>query len=261
MTATAPRQPRQWSRAAAGVAVLAGGGEGIGTAIAVKLAELGHDVAILDINPGVAPTAAEISDRFGVRAAFFPCDIGEVRDVEFAFASVRDELGAPTALVHNAGWTPFAKFLQITVEEEERVIEVNLRGFMRLCREVLPGMVEARWGRVVIVSSDAARIGMPGESVYSGAKAGLVGFGKALAAELAQSDVTVNIVSPGSTDSPMLRGLFDEEQIDKRKRANPMRRLAAPEDIANAVGFFVHEASGYVTGQVLSVNGGALRIG
>ena len=261
MTATAAGRPRQWSETGPGVAVLAGGGEGIGTAIAAKLAEMGHDVAILDINPSVAPTAASITERFGVRAAFFPCDIGESDDVEFALKGVRDELGVPTALIHNAGWTPYARFLETSVADEERIIEVNLRGFMRLCRQVLPSMIEMESGRVVIVSSDAAKIGIAGEAIYSGAKAALVGFGKALAAELARYNVTVNVVSPGSTDSPMLRGLFDDEQIDKRKRANPMRRLAAPEDIANAVGFFLQDGAGYITGQVLSVNGGALRVG
>lgn len=243
------------------VALLTGGGAGIGQAIARRLAGTGHDVAVLDVDPSVADAVSKLADDVGVRTSFHACDLGNDAAIATAVEEARTSLGRVDVLVHNAGWTPFRKFLELTEDEARRVLEINLLGFMRLCGHLLPSMVEQRHGRVVIVSSDAARIGVPGESVYSGAKAGLVGFGKALAIEHARHGITVNVVSPGSTDSPMLRSLFDDESIEKRKRANPMRRLADPEDIAGAVAYFVGDDAAYVTGQVLSINGGALRIG
>ncbi len=242
-----------------GVALLSGGGEGIGSAIAIRLADAGHDVAILDIAPEVAGIGERVQQEYGVRVRFYECDLSDSGAVESAVRRVTEDLGPVEVMVHNAGWTPYARFLETSEDDELRVLEVNLRGFMRMCRHVLPAMVERGGGRVVIVSSDAAKIGIPGEAVYSGAKAGLVGFGKALAAEHARHAITVNVVSPGSTDSPMLRNLVDDHGIERRKKSNPMRRLASPDDIAEAVAFFVGPGAGYLTGQVLSVNGGALR--
>jgi 2-hydroxycyclohexanecarboxyl-CoA dehydrogenase len=259
-TATEPAAATTVS-AGRGVALLTGGGAGIGQAIARRLAMAGYDLAVLDIDPSVAAPCADVAEASGVRTCFRECDLGDDAAVAAAVQGVQTTLGGIDVLVHNAGWTPYRKFLELSEEDERRVVEINLRGFMRLCRQALPGMVERHHGRIVIVSSDAARIGVPGESVYSGAKAGLVGFGKALAIEHARDGVTVNVVSPGSTDSPMLRSLFDDEGVEKRKRANPMRRLADPDDIAGAVAYFVGDDAGYVTGQVLSINGGALRIG
>jgi 2-hydroxycyclohexanecarboxyl-CoA dehydrogenase len=122
-------------------------------------------------------------------------------------------------------------------------------------------MVEAGQGRVVLVSSDAARVGVAGEAVYAGAKAALIGFAKSLAVEVGRSGITVNVVCPGSTDTPLLHAIFTPEQIEKRIKIHPMRRLAKPEDIAAAVGFFLSDDAAFVNGQVLSVSGGMLRAG
>jgi 2-hydroxycyclohexanecarboxyl-CoA dehydrogenase len=261
MTSTLAAQDGAAPVSAPGVAVLAGGSAGIGAAIAERLASQGRPLAVLDINPEVSAVSEQVAAKYGVPCAFFECDLADSASVRTAFSGVVSALGEVTALVHNAGWTPYAKFLETTEADEERVLDINLRGFLRMCRQVLPAMVERGEGRIVIVSSDAAKIGVPGEAIYSGAKAGLVGFGKALAAEMARHQVTVNVVSPGSTDSPMLRQLFNDAQIEKRRKANPMRRLASPEDVAVAVGFFLEDTSSYITGQVLSVNGGQLRAG
>ena len=175
--------------------------------------------------------------------------------------SAERELGPIEILVNTAGWDEFHPFLETDEDFWARIIELNYTGCLRVCRRVVPGMVTAGYGRVVNISSDAARVGSSLEAVYAGAKAGQIAFGKTLAREVARHSVTVNSVCPGPTETPLLEGLLgageaSAKMVEALRRAVPMRRLGRPEDVAAAVAFLASDAAGYITGQTLSVSGG-----
>jgi 2-hydroxycyclohexanecarboxyl-CoA dehydrogenase len=163
-------------------------------------------------------------------------------------------------LVNNAGWDELVPFLETDEPFWDRVLEINLKGCLRVTRAVLPAMVEGGWGRLVNIGSDAGRVGSSLESVYSGAKGGVIAFTKTVAREVARSGVTANTVCPGPTRTPMLEGMAAGEEgeklINSLERAIPMRRLGEPEDVAAAVAFLASERAGFITGQTLSVSGG-----
>jgi 2-hydroxycyclohexanecarboxyl-CoA dehydrogenase len=238
------------------VALVTGGGRGIGRAIAGTLADDGHVVALADIDADAAGAAAEELGGLAVRL-----DVTDTVSVSAALDAVEEQLGRVHVLVNNAGWDEFRPFLETDEAFWDRVIEINLKGCLRLCRRVVPAMVAAEDGRVVNIASDAARVGSSLEAVYSGAKGGVVAFTKTLAREVARSGVTVNAVCPGPTETPMLeqmasRGGDSAKVIDAMRRAVPMRRLGRPEDVAGAVAFFASDRAGFITGQTLSVSGG-----
>ena len=238
------------------VALVTGGGRGIGRGIVVALADQGHRVAIGDINMDTASEAAGAVDGLPVQL-----DVTDTAAVHAAVDTVERELGAIEILVNNAGWDEFRPFLETEEEFWDRVIELNFKGCLRTCRRVVPRMVEGGYGRVVNIGSDAARVGSSLEAVYSGAKGGVVAFSKTLAREVARSGVTVNSVCPGPTETPMLAeiagsGENSEKVLEAMRRAVPMRRLGRPEDIGPAVAFLCSEKAGFITGQTLSVSGG-----
>ncbi|MQA82089.1 MAG: SDR family oxidoreductase [Streptosporangiales bacterium] len=239
--------------------VVTGGGQGIGLAIAHRLASDGSRVAVLDLNGESAGKAASgLPEGQGYA---YQCDVTDYTQVAAVARTVVDELGVPEVVVANVGWSPDRRYLDTSLEEQQKLIEVNFTGSLHVTRAFLPEMVEARDGRLVYISSDAARVGVPGEAVYAGAKAGLIGYAKSMAVELARYAITVNVVCPGSTDTPLLHGMFSAEGIEKRVKAHPMRRLAKPDDIATAVQYFASRDASFVTGQIISVNGGMLRAG
>jgi 2-hydroxycyclohexanecarboxyl-CoA dehydrogenase len=229
------------------VALVTGGGGGIGRAIALALAADGRAVAVADLRPdGAEETAVAL-------------DVTDGASVAAAAGQARDLLGPVDILVNNAGWDELHPFLETDEEFWDRVIEVNLKGCLRMTRALLPGMVERGFGRLVNIGSDAGRVGSSLESVYSGAKGGVIAFTKTIAREVARSGVTANTVCPGPTRTPMLEGMAEtggEKLIDSLVRAVPMRRLGEPEDVAAAVAFLASERAGYITGQTLSVSGG-----
>jgi 2-hydroxycyclohexanecarboxyl-CoA dehydrogenase len=242
-------------------AIVTGGGQGIGRGIALALALAGADVAVFDVNAAAAgEVAATIRER-GPRALALEVDVTDLARVEAATAEVASSLGRLDVLVNNAGWTPNESFAESAPETWHRVIAVNYVGVLNCTRAALGVMVARRAGRIISIASDAARVGTPREAVYAGAKAAVMGFSKSLAAEVARHGITVNVVSPATVDTPLLRGMLTPEQIERREKANPMGRLGRPEDVAAAVLFFASPAAGYVTGQVLSVNGGVVRAG
>jgi 2-hydroxycyclohexanecarboxyl-CoA dehydrogenase len=162
-------------------------------------------------------------------------------------------------VVNNAGWDELRPFLETDEDFWDRVIEINLKGCLRVTRTVVPGMVERGWGRVINIGSDAGRVGSSLEAVYSGAKGGVIAFTKTLAREVARSGVTANAVCPGPTRTPMLEAMAEaggEKLVQSLTRAVPMRRLGEPEDVAAAVAFLASEQAGFITGQTLSVSGG-----
>ena len=238
------------------VALVTGGARGIGRAIAEALAADGHVVAVGDLDEDGAQKAAAELGGFPVSL-----DVTDSESVDAAVARVGEGLGAIGILVNNAGWDEFRPFLETDESFWDRVIEVNLKGCLRLCRRVVPGMVRAEQGRVVNIASDAARVGSSIEAVYSVAKGGVVSFTKTLAREVARHQVTVNAVCPGPTETPMLEQMVaagddSAKVIEAMRRAVPMRRLGRPEDVAAAVAFLASDRAGFITGQTLSVSGG-----
>ncbi len=238
------------------MALVTGGARGIGRAIVEALAADGHAVAVADIDEGGAQAAAAAVSGFPVRL-----DVTDTAAVDEAVAAVESQLGPVEILVNNAGWDEFHPFLETGEEFWDRVIEINLKGCLRTCRRIVPGMVEGGYGRVVNIASDAARVGSSLEAVYSGAKGGVVSFTKTLAREVARHQVTVNAVCPGPTETPMLEQMLaagdqSARVLEGLRRAVPMRRLGKPEDIAGAVAFLASGRAAFITGQTLSVSGG-----
>ena len=239
------------------VAVVTGGAQGIGLAISRRLAEGGCRVAVVDLDGDKASTAAARINE----AVAYQCDVTDLDQWGEVAARIGSELGTPHVLVANQGGTPDKRFLELDGDEQRRIINLNYVASLHVTRALLPAMTEAGRGRIVYISSDAARAGVPGQSVYAGAKAALIGFAKSLAVEVARYAITVNVVSPGSTDTEKLHQVLTPEAIEKRVRMHPMRRFADPDDIAAAVQYFTSPDAAFVTGQVISVNGGMLRAG
>lgn len=242
------------------VAVITGGAAGIGLQVARRLASNGYGVAILDLDADKAEAAArDLGDTS--KAIGLGCDVADLAAVHAAAERIHAAGWSVSMLVSNAGWGPNRRFLDSSVAEQQRIIDVNFGGALNVCRVFLPDMCRNRNGRIVLVGSDAGRVGTPKEAVYAGTKAALIGFAKSLAIEVAGDNVTINVVSPGSTDTEFIRSILTEDQLARRIRGNPLGRLATPDDIAEAICFFLGDASSYITGQVLSVNGGATRPG
>jgi 2-hydroxycyclohexanecarboxyl-CoA dehydrogenase len=185
--------------------------------------------------------------------------------VTAALEEATQALGAPEIIVNVAGWDEHMPFLKTDEEFTEKVMQINLYGPMRVLRAALPAMVEARWGRVVNVASDAGRVGSSNEAVYSGAKGGLIAFSKTIAREFARYEITSNTICPGPTDTPLIQRMIAEQPdadkvIAAMTRAIPMRRMGKPEDHGAAVAFMASETAGHITGQTLSVSGGLTMI-
>jgi 2-hydroxycyclohexanecarboxyl-CoA dehydrogenase len=238
------------------VALVTGGARGIGRAIALELAAAGCAVAVGDL---LVDEAEAVASEIGRNAIAVPLDITDGAAVAAAVASIGERLGPVDIAVNNAGWDELRPFLDTDEPFWDRVIDINYKGCLRVTKAVLPGMTERGWGRLVNIASDAGRVGSSLESVYAGAKGGVIAFTKTVAREVARSGVTANCVCPGPTRTPLLEGMAGEggdRFVDALTRAVPMRRLGEPEDIAAAVAFLASERAGYVTGQTLSVSGG-----
>jgi 2-hydroxycyclohexanecarboxyl-CoA dehydrogenase len=238
------------------VALVSGAARGIGRAIAEALADRGNAVALGDL---LEDDAREAAAAIGDRALAVSLDVTDAASVAGAVARVERELGPVDILVNNAGWDELRPFLDTDEPFWDRVIDVNFKGCLRMTHAVLPGMVERGYGRVVNIGSDAGRVGSSMESVYSGAKGGVIAFTKTIAREVARKGVTANTVCPGPTDTPMIRQMAAEgggTLIAALERAVPMKRLGTPRDVAAAVGYLASDEAGFITGQTLSVSGG-----
>jgi 2-hydroxycyclohexanecarboxyl-CoA dehydrogenase len=241
-------------------AIVTGGGSGIGLAISERLAADGLAVAVLDRNGEAAEAAAAKIVAGGGTAIGLTVDVTDRPGIDAAVTDVRERLGSPTVLVNNAGLDGFDKFLNITVETWSKILEVNLTGTFHCCQAVLPEMIEARWGRIVNISSSSAQGGQPFMAHYVSSKAAVIGLTKALALEFGSKGITVNTIPPGFIDTPMLRASAEKgrlgESIEFHEAKTPVRRVGRPEDIAAACSFLVRDEASYVTGQIIGVNGG-----
>jgi 2-hydroxycyclohexanecarboxyl-CoA dehydrogenase len=239
------------------VAVVTGGGSGIGRAIALRLARDGADVALFDVDQAAAETVAGEIRAAGRRALPLRVDVSRMAEVTAASAQVRETLGRVHILVNNAGIASFVPLLRMSEEEWDRMIAVHLKGTFNCTRTIVQDMVDGGWGRVVCISSVGGLRGGPSLTHYAAAKAGMIGFTKAVAIEMGPLGVTVNAIAPGLIDTPLLaRSGMPQAILDFARDQAPVRRLGTPDDIAAACAYLVSEEASFTTGQVLSPNGG-----
>jgi 2-hydroxycyclohexanecarboxyl-CoA dehydrogenase len=242
-------------------AIVTGAGGAIGRAIALRLAEAGAVVGVLDKNEDGAHAASRAIVDAGGRAHPLVCDITDYAAVKRAVAEFEKSAGPTDVLVNCAGWDRLRQFLDTDEDLWERLISINLKGPIHVQHAVARGMAERKSGRIVNIASDAGRVGSSGEAVYAACKGGVIALTKALARELAGRNVSVNAVCPGPTDTPILRSFLEEGEwgqkvFDALKKAIPMRRLGEPEDVAGIVAFLASDEAKFITGQVISVSGG-----
>ncbi|MEY8014580.1 SDR family NAD(P)-dependent oxidoreductase [Mycobacterium servetii] len=241
-------------------AIVTGGASGLGLAIAEALVARGASVAIFDVQRD--QLAAEVARlrAGGAKVSGHAVDVSDRGQVRAAVDEVRAELGPVLILVNNAGIEQFGKFAEITDDQWDAVMAVNLRGPFICSQEVLPDMTAAKWGRIVNISSSSAQGGQARMAAYVSSKAGLIGLTKSLALELGPKGITVNTVPPGMVVTPMLEKAIAEGRftasLEHFASITPVRRAGRPEDIANAVTFLCADESSYITGQVIPVNGG-----
>jgi 2-hydroxycyclohexanecarboxyl-CoA dehydrogenase len=234
--------------------VVTGAASGIGAATAEAMAEAGGDIVLADLSAEKGEQHAAALRERGLKASFLPIDVASDESIaEFRKAVLAR--GPVHVLVNGAGFGRGQAFVDNDQEFWRRVVDINLLGPVKLTRALLDPMIERGSGKIVNVASDAGRVGSSGETVYSGAKGGLISFSKGLAREMARYSINVNCVCPGPTETPMLMAL-PEKHLEAFKRAIPMRRFGQPQDVANAILFFASDRSDYITGQTLSVSGG-----
>ena len=245
-------------RDTARVAVVTGGGSGMGRAICRRLAAAGHAVAVLDIDGDATERVAKEVESDGGRAIPVPVDVSDRAAVDAAMDEARGAFGPVGILVTSAGIEGFVSFLDISVEEWERMLAVNLTGTFHCVQSVVPDMIDAGWGRIVTISSSSAQSGTKRMSHYVASKGGVIAFTKALALDLASKGITVNTIPPGAIDTPMMRRPVESgamASLDQVVARAPLGRLGTPEDIAAACAFLCSEDAGYITGQQINVNG------
>jgi 2-hydroxycyclohexanecarboxyl-CoA dehydrogenase len=242
------------------IAVVTGGASGIGLAIAERLAADGAKVAVLDLDAAAARDAADKITATGATALGLAVDVSDRDQIEAAVETVHAQLGLVTILVNNAGMEGFQPFLKITAVTWNRLLAVNLTGTFHCCQVMIPDMITAGWGRIVNISSSSTHSGQPLMTHYVASKSGVVGLTKSLALEFGPKGITVNTIPPGFIDTPMTRrneakGLLGEG-VEHHAALTPVRRAGRPEDIAAACAFLVSDDAGYITGQIIGVNGG-----
>jgi 2-hydroxycyclohexanecarboxyl-CoA dehydrogenase len=241
------------------VAVVTGGASGMGLAVSQRLAERGDRVAVLDLQGDAAEEAARKLRAGGARALAAAVDVTDRAAVDAALDRVRKEFGPIEIMVTSAGLDAFQAFTDITIEQWRRILEVNLTGTFHCLQAAVPDMLAARWGRIVTISSSSAQSGAPRMAHYVASKGGVIGLTRALAIELAPHGITVNTIPPALIDTPMARraeAVGDVPDIQILAARVPVRRAGTPEDVAAACAYLCSEEAGYVTGQIIGVNGG-----
>lgn len=242
------------------VAIVTGAASGIGAAVAQKLADAGATVIVADVQDDKGESRAATLRAAGRQAQFMHVDLTDAASVAAFAEGVQSKYGAVDVLINGAGWGRAHPFLEGTPDLWDRIVSLNFVGPMRLTKALLPKMIERGSGKIINIASDAGRVGSMGETVYSGAKGGLIAFTKSLAREVARYKINVNCVCPGPTDTPLMSAV-PEKLTEALKKAIPFRRLGTADEVADAVVFFADDTANYVTGQVLSVSGGLTMAG
>jgi len=240
-------------------ALVTGAAGGIGSAISRHLALADANVAVCDLDGDAAGRiAAELAGAGKGTVAGYAMDVSDSANVADVVAAIEAQHGPVDILVNNAGIDKIERFIESTEDTWKKVISVNYLGTVIVTRAVLDGMIERRYGRIVNIGSDAGRVGTSGEVVYAGTKGAVIAFGKALARETATKNITINTVCPGPTDTALLKQVSDrsEGMMDALAKAVPMKRIGTPDDIAKVAVFLASADSAYVTGQVITVDGG-----
>ncbi|MGB9627935.1 MAG: 3-oxoacyl-[acyl-carrier-protein] reductase [Thermodesulfobacteriota bacterium] len=237
------------------VALVTGGAQGIGRAIGLLLAQKGATIVISDINLQKAEETVQEIQSLGRKAMAFQVDVANFSEVEKMVDAIVEKFSRIDILVNNAGITRDKLILRMSEEDWDSVIRINLKGTFNCTKAALKYMTKQRSGKIVNIASVSGMMGNPGQANYSASKAGVIGFTKTIAREFAQRGINVNAIAPGYIQTPMT-DVLPEKVKEELKRLIPMERLGQPEDVAQAVLFLVSEASSYITGQVLNVNGG-----
>lgn len=243
------------------VAVVTGGASGMGEATCHELGRRGHRVAVLDLDGDAAQRVSEDLRGAGVAALGVAADVSDRTAVDEAFAKVRNELGPVHILVTSAGLVDFAPFLEITPQSWQRLVDVNLTGTFHCAQVAVPDMLEAGWGRIVMISSSSAQRGSPGMAHYAASKGAVLSLTRSLAREYGAAGITVNNIPPSGIETPMQRQSQATGHLPSNEQmaaSIPIGRLGSGDDIAAAVGFLCSEEAGFITGQTLGVNGGAV---
>ncbi|WP_063129720.1 SDR family NAD(P)-dependent oxidoreductase [Nocardia fusca] len=244
------------------VALVTGGGNGIGAAIVRRLAESGASVGIIDRDEASARAIAAELDASGVHTAVVVADISSNSAVVDGVNAIEEALGPIDILVNNAGWDSLKPFLDNDESHRDRIIDINLKGPINVTHAVLGKMVDRAGGRVVTISSDAGRVGSTGQAVYSACKAGMIALTKSTAREMARHGITLNVVAPGPTRTRMMTEALDGDDasakhvLERMTKAIPMRRMGEPRDVAGIAVFLATDDASFITGQVISVSGG-----
>lgn len=244
------------------IALVTGGGNGIGAAIARRLATSGASVAIMDRDEASARAVASELEAIAEATAVVVADISDNAAVAGGVAEVEAAMGPIDILINNAGWDSLRPFLDNDEAHRDLIIDINLKGMINVTHAVLTGMVSRGHGRIVTISSDAGRVGSSGQAVYSACKAGTIALTKSIAREVARHGITLNVVAPGPTRTKMMAEALDGDDaaakhiLERMTKAVPMRRMGEPEDVAGIAAFLASDEASFITGQVISVSGG-----
>lgn len=247
------------------VAVVTGGGRGIGHAIAVKMAKEGSNVIIWELNEKSGSETADEVRKFGRRGLALKVDVTNGLSVKEAYRRSLDEFGRIDILVNNVGWDEIRFFIDTDETFWDKIIAINYKGLLHCCRTVLEQMIEKKYGKIVNISSDAGRVGSLGEAVYSGVKGAIIAFSKTLAREVGRYNINVNVVCPGTTETPLItemksKGATAMKILEGVAKASLFGRMAKPEEIAAVVAFLASDEAAFITGQTLSVSGGLTMV-
>lgn len=247
------------------IALVAGGGGGIGRAVALSFAREGARVAVADIAKDNAENVRKEIESLGIDALACQVDLTKKSDVDGMVSDVGARLGHIDILVNCQGWDRLEPFVESNEETWEKLLAINFKSVLYTAKAVLPQMISHGGGKIVNISSDAGRVGSSWEAVYAGAKGAVIAFSKTIAREVARYKINVNVVCPGLTETPLLQAVRSQSEqtariIDAVTKATPFRRPAEPQEIAEAVLFLTSPAANFITGQTLSVSGGLTMV-